>query len=325
MNKKEFVKDQFAFFSSHYWREAQKLSGSNNFTVALKDGLEVSIYKNRLFKDLFYYYIPRGPLMRGTESEQESTINQILGRLPKDKKVIFLRFEPIILDGLPHIKGTISCNKNSPLSSQCSPNQTSVINLLNTEESILAQMKPKGRYNIKVATKNKVTVQKTLSISDIDIFWNLLQELEDRGEYKGHTKDYYINLLQSLTKAKKGALFIGYYNNRPVCAIIVGYSNKSAIYLHGASSRVHKNVMAPYLVQWEAIKDAKKEGYSFYDFWGISPDGSAKDHPWKKITDFKLKFGGERVVFYGTFDIALSYKYYLLKGINFLRKIWKKY
>ena len=85
-------------------------------------------------------------------------------------------------------------------------------------------------------------------------------------------------------------------------------------YNHGASSGEYRNVMAPHLVQWEAIKQAKKEGYKYYDFRGIAPTDDP-DHKWAGITRFKKSFSSHTTHYLGAYDFVFKswfYQLYLL-------------
>ena len=97
------------------------------------------------------------------------------------------------------------------------------------------------------------------------------------------------------------------------------YFKDTVIYAHGASSDEHKNLMAPHLLQWEAIKDAKNKGFKYYDFFGIARSGEKKDS-WTGITRFKMGFAPEDskfaryVQYIGAFDIIYSkFWYWLIK------------
>jgi len=83
------------------------------------------------------------------------------------------------------------------------------------------------------------------------------------------------------------------------------------IYYYGASDNHYRKVMAPYLLQWEAIKESKKRGCKYYDFLGIAPEG-AVNHPWAGVTQFKGKFGGEVVDYPKAKDLVLKPFWYFL-------------
>ena len=99
-------------------------------------------------------------------------------------------------------------------------------------------------------------------------------------------------MLESL--GNNARLYLARLNGQILAATIVTFFKDTATYYYGASSNSHRNLMAPYLLQWQAIKDAKKMSLKLYDFLGISPDNNKK-HPWYGVTAFKLKFGGEKI------------------------------
>jgi lipid II:glycine glycyltransferase (peptidoglycan interpeptide bridge formation enzyme) len=84
---------------------------------------------------------------------------------------------------------------------------------------------------------------------------------------------------------------MAYFEDKPIAGILNAYFNKTAIYYYGASSNEYRNLMAPYLLQWHAILDAKENNYHFYDFLGVADPSNPKD-PLQGVTYFKQKFGG---------------------------------
>ena len=171
------------------------------------------------------------------------------------------------------------------------PEASLILDLSSSEEDILAQMKPKGRYNIKVAQKNGVTVG---SSENLDAFYGLLAGTGNRDGFGIHPRGYYETMLESL--GDHAQLFLARHEGEVVAGGIFVYLGDWGIYYYGASDHAARSLMAPYLVQWEAIREAKKRDCRHYDFLGVAPR-DALDHPWTGVTEFKKKFGG-RVVNY---------------------------
>ena len=114
------------------------------------------------------------------------------------------------------------------------------------------------------------------------------------------------------------------HDSEYVAANIMCFFGDTANYLHGASSNKHRDVMAPHLLQWKAVCDAKKDGFKYYDFWGIAPNDDPK-HGWAGVTRFKKGFGGEQVNYPGTFDMVVSKKWYLIyKVFRFINRTLPK-
>ena len=123
---------------------------------------------------------------------------------------------------------------------------------------------------------------------------------------------------QMLDKLPKNAiLYMAIYESKPIAGIIVTHFKDTAIYYFGASGNEYRNVMAPYLLQWHAMKEAKKKNLKYYDLLGIAPE-NAKDHPWAGVTNFKKKFGGKHITY------APPQEYSFKPFIHLLYQLYRK-
>jgi lipid II:glycine glycyltransferase (peptidoglycan interpeptide bridge formation enzyme) len=103
-------------------------------------------------------------------------------------------------------------------------------------------------------------------------------------------------MLTTLGDYNAAKLYLAEHEGKIIAGIIVTFFGDTATYYYGASSYEHRQIMAPYLLQWHAILEAKKDGCLIYDFLGISGGGkSAWDKRLSGVTEFKQKFGGEAV------------------------------
>lgn len=224
---------------------------------------------------------------------------------------IFIRVEPSAITE-SEINGSKLrlVTKASLLSGQASPKATRVLGISESEEEILAQMKPKTRYNIRLAEKKGVVVKEADSA---DVFYSLLVKTAERDKgYAPHAKEYYQKMLAELGSKGLVKIFIAEHEGEPLAAIMVSFYGEVATYLHGGFNDTKRNLMAPYLCQWEAIKSAKQQGCAYYDFWGVAATDNPND-TWAGISRFKEGFGGEKIVFPGSYDIIVnSFWYHLL-------------
>jgi lipid II:glycine glycyltransferase (peptidoglycan interpeptide bridge formation enzyme) len=102
----------------------------------------------------------------------------------------------------------------------------------------------------------------------------------------------------------KGLLYFARFEGRIIAANAVLQFGPYAVYLHGASSNSDRNLMAPYLLQWQQIKDAKNAECRIYDFWGITV---GNENPrWEGITRFKKGFGGREIRYAGVYDLPVN-------------------
>lgn len=263
------------------------------------------VIKQKLPLGLCWLWIPYGPI------GFDERIFEDIERIAKEERAVFARFEPPV-----DWKWTDDVKKSWLFAysrKRYTPEHSLILNLNKSEDEILAQMKPKGRYNIHVAQKHGVVVENLNK--GIDQFYEILKKTGERDSFGVHPKSFYENLLK--TFGEQAALFLAYHKEKVIGGIIVIYYKDTATYYYGASDYAHRNLMTPYLLQWEAILDAKRRGMKFYDFLGIAPSDD-KNHPLVGVTDFKKKFGGREIIYPRAFDIIYKKAQYkiwrLLKG-----------
>lgn len=102
------------------------------------------------------------------------------------------------------------------------------------------------------------------------------------------------------------------YENHLLAANIMIDFGDTRTYLHGASSNEHRHFMAPYLLHWELMRDAKERGVRFYDWWGVAPLDAPDNHPWFGISRFKRGFPGVEYASPGTYDLVFKPRPYHL-------------
>jgi len=189
------------------------------------------------------------------------------------------------------------------------PEWRQITDINKSEDKILAQMKPKGRYNIRVAQKNGVVVEKSQNIDD---FYNIFRETAERDGFEIRPRTYFVNLLEKLQHDSLAELLVCKYNGRVIAAGIFTFYGEIASYLYGASGNEARNVMAPYLMHWEAILEAKRRSCKLYDLLAVAPAGTKENHKYAGITRFKEQFGGRKVHLVGSWDLVAKPVWYWL-------------
>lgn len=296
------------FLQSWQWGEFQSKVAGETLRLGIKKDGEIiaaaSFTKKKLPIGKSYYYCPRGPVINNSDFRfriLELLFNEIK-KIAEDEKAIFLRFDPVF-----RIK-----DLNLPLQKtiDVQPSKTILMDLKEGEEELLKKMHQKTRYNIRLAEKKRVKIFEG-DIKYFDSFWRLLNETTERDDFRPHGQDYYIEMLNSDPNFIK--LFVAEYEGKIIASNIVSFFGDTATYMHGASSNEFRNVMAPYLIQWHVIKEAKKRGCRYYDFYGID------EKKWPGVTRFKSGFGGDNRHFPGTFDYVLDRGWYNIYGM--VRKV----
>lgn len=247
-------------------------------------------------------YIPFGPCFKSTlflkdKKKILTLFFKEIEKIGKKENSVFLNIEPTNV--LPKMDKLIKSEK------RVQPKETLILSLKNSTEEIFKNFHPKTRYNIRLAQKRGVEIKKYESkekkIECLNYFCKLLYKTSKRGGFKSFSKSHYKYLL-SLDNT---ILYIAKYKDKIIAANILIYFGKRANYIHGVSDYKYRKFMAPHLLHWKQISDAKNMGFLEYDFWGID------EEKWPGITRFKRGFGGE------------EFKY--PKGRDFiLKKFWYK-
>ena len=262
----------------------------------------------------YYLYAPYGPVGAGNLESGMENIGLLTKQFPD---AVFIRIEPKLLPTNHYPLLTKSPN--------IQPAKTLLINLSKSEEQLLSEMHHKTRYNIKVAQKHGVEIKDEFDISIghglfFDEALKLVIETSERQKFNTFPASYYKKMVDQFTLKNGGDLKLHIYKaifqNQLLSAAIIIDFGKTRTFLFGGSSDFHKNVMAPYLMHWQAMLDAKKQGMEYYDFWGI--ETASGETP--GFVRFKLGFGGLEKAYAGAYDIIqnkIFYKIYgLLRAVN---------
>ncbi|MEK9159686.1 MAG: peptidoglycan bridge formation glycyltransferase FemA/FemB family protein [Patescibacteria group bacterium] len=233
-----------------------------------------------------WLWCPRGPLL--AEGRGWNELLAAVTVLAKKSGDVFLRIEP----GVPVEEAFVVEGKATE--NRYFPEHTLVLDLTLSEEDLLAQMTQKGRYNIKQAEKQGVTVSE-VGAEGAEDFYKLLADTAERDAFSVHKAHFYEDFLESLA----GKLYLAQQDGEVVAGMLVTNFGETATYYFGASSSAHRDSKAPYLLQWTAIRDARRAGLKMYDFLGVAPEGDER-HAWSGVTQFKTRFGGKRVSYHSS-------------------------
>lgn len=178
--------------------------------------------------------------------------------------------------------------------------------------SILGNMRPKTRYNINLS-KRKGVIVRMADRKSIGIWYKLYQETAKRNKIYLSDIRYFEALLEARadkTDSPAEVMFlIAEADDTPLAAMFLIISGNRGSYLYGASSNLHRNYMATYALQWEAIKIAKAKGCTEYDMFGIAPNPDPS-HPLYGLYKFKTGFGGNIHHHLGCWDYPLEEEKY---------------
>lgn len=242
-------------------------------------------------------YFPKGPIPTAAMLAELAT-------LARQKNAIFIQIEPNVLNSLKF--KVLSLKYLHPSHHPLFPTYTFVVDLTKSEEDLLRDMHPKTRYNLKIAQKHGVVIKEDYSREAFATYLQLSRETTQRQRFYAHNETYHQRMWEILHPAGLAKLFTATYQGEVLAAWII-FSWKDTIYYpYGASSREHRDVMAPTLLLWEIARWGKRHGYQSFDLWGaLGPNPDLRD-PWFGFHRFKQGFGPQLVEFIGSYDLVLN-------------------
>ncbi|MCR4322777.1 MAG: peptidoglycan bridge formation glycyltransferase FemA/FemB family protein [Candidatus Azambacteria bacterium] len=312
------------FLQSYEWIGFQEKAGNTAARIIIKkDGVTVlcaNAIRHALPFKKAYWYIPYGPVISKEAQDAKEIANFFIERFARvvGKDTIFLKIEP------QEMKAQELFAQRGKQSPAAQPQETVIIDCALSEEKMLSAMKPKTRYNIKVAQRHGVKIVSPDDQTKIDpeIFLSLLSTTAARHRFRTHAEQYYREMLicflptevSVANHACTARLFFAQHNTEVIASALVMFFGTRATYLHGASNDTQKNIMAPYALHWEIMNLAKKAGYREYDMWGVATERSSDEtkRKWSGFSRFKLGFGGVVVERPGAFDFPLRPLWYII-------------
>ena len=285
-------------------------------------------------------YSPKGPLLDWTNESLRTRVLDGLQSFAKKQGAIFLKVDPDVAlgTGVPGGEDDVLDNGGQAVmselkrkgweysSDQIQFKNTVLIDLHPTEEELLARMKQKTRYNIRLAEKKGVSLR-VGTLDDLAMLYKMYAETSVRDGFVIRDEGYYKTVWQTFMGLNVGKLessqvetfqpsnlptcepIIAEVDGEPVAAIFVFYFAGRAYYVYGMSRSTHREKMPTYLLQWEAMKRAKAKGCTVYDLWGAPEVFDESDSLWG-VYRFKEGLGGKVLRTLGAWDFAPSPLWY---------------
>lgn len=313
-NKTEWDNLLVRFVASflHSWEWGEVLVGSGQKVERIlieNDGaslLALLVFKSMPFRKQFVF-VPTGPLVTEGSIGNEKNWQELI-RYIKEKRVMFLKIEPNSVEKLPRFVKDMT-----KVVRDVNPMATMVLDLSKSTDLILQSFHQKTRYNINLAERKDLKIKWEKNFS---VFWELMKKTGSRDGFALHPEKNYAAAFNG-PATRQVTIYSG---NTPVAAGCFWIFKDTCYYLYGASDHEFRQLMAPYLVQWEAIKMAKNENCKYYDFFGVAPkieNGKEEysydpKHRYAGVTRFKFGFNGNIIETPGTFDLPLNRFWYCL-------------
>ncbi|MGB9723618.1 MAG: lipid II:glycine glycyltransferase FemX [Chloroflexia bacterium] len=297
------------------WGALKSAFGWEAVRLAVLEGGEMRAAAQVLFRRFPGFslaYVPRGPVVDWEDTETLEVLLEGLERAGRARGALVLKIEPNRPEeaGFSERLRRLGFLPGRPVQ----PRSTWVVDLEGTEEEWLSRMKPKTRYNIRLAGRRGVRVRPACGPEEVDLFYDLLQETARRDAFGIHTRPYYQAVYHRLCESGLGVLLFAEREGEVLAALLAASWGREAIYLYGASRSRGQEHMPSYLLQWEAMRWARSRGCTRYDLWGI-PDsvlegGDEREERREKnvregmwgVYRFKQGFGGRPLRTVGAYD-----------------------
>jgi lipid II:glycine glycyltransferase (peptidoglycan interpeptide bridge formation enzyme) len=287
------------------WGEIKAQSGWQATRLGLCNGGALRAGAQVLLRPLPYgfgrlAYVPKGPVVDYRDPAQVRAVARGLARYADEQRAISLKLEPEVLG--PSSVGEelekLGLRPATPVQMRSSI----WVDLTASEEEILGRMKQKTRYNIRLAGRRGVTVSEG-SLEELAEWYEMYRATARRDGFSIHEASYYQAVLCALQPRGMATLLLARHEGDLLAGIVVFCFGHLAQYMYGASSACKRNLMAPYLVQWEGMRWARGRGAATYDLWGI-PDQLEEGEELWGVYRHKRGYGGEVVRYIGAYDLV---------------------
>jgi len=316
-----------SFFHAWSWGEVEKALGKkvnrlgfyeNGELVAIAQLVEVNAKRGK------FLHIRNGPVMDWEDKELVSKLVKELKKIGKDRKVDFIRISPQVKYSQSTEKYFRRLGFVKNQMHDVDAEITWVLDLTQSLEEILANMRKNTRYSIRKAEKDGVRIIKSKNIEDLPKFFEVYEDTVKRQKWHAYNYDYLKKEFEEFSKEGQIKIYLAEYQGKIIAAALFIYYNKEVVYHHSGSLTEYRNIPASYLIQWESIKDSKESGYRKYNFFGISREDNPK-HPWYGLSFFKKGFGGSEQRWTHAQDLPLRPKYIITYIYELFERVSRGY
>lgn len=314
-----------SFLQSWDWGELNERDGSKIFRLGFfKDGKLVGIcllVEERARRGP-HLLVPAGPVIDWSDARVIKLFLMSIRDLASKEACWFVRVRPEIFNTPQNIKlfsklGFVS----APM--HLYAENTWVLDISTPEEEILAGMRKTTRYLVRKGEKAGLKLEMSVNPDNAKVLYRLQSETIERHGFVGFPEKLFKNEIEIFGNDGQAQVFLCRYGKKILAAAIIVYYADTAYYHYSGSTSGDAKLPFSYFLQWQIIKEAKKRGIKYYNFWGIAPNDNP-NHRFAGVTLFKTGFGGERVDWLHAHDLPISRKYWLTYVFETARRIFRR-
>ena len=319
--------NQRNFLQSWNWGETHHLCAQKIYRYGFYDSDNclkgIALLIKQKAKRGSYLECPGGPIINWENSSYIKSFVDLLKTIGKAEKCSFARIRPQIL------KNQKNQHKLSRRGFIFAPmhlhaQDTWVLDITKEEETLLKQMRKTTRYLIKKAIREKVKIAQSDSEEDIKTLFALQKETARRHGFIPFPLSFFLAHFRSFSKDNQIKIFKAIWKKKTLSVAMIVFYGDRAVYHYSASKSAYSKIPASYLIQWEAIKEARKRDCRIYDFWGIAPENAGSKHRFAGVTLFKKGFGGYPISYLPAHDLPLKSTYWPIYIFESVRRIYRR-
>lgn len=314
------------FLQSWYWGEFHTNLGNKIQRTGFYNGDELvgvvlSIVESA--KRGRYLIVPGGPVINWNNNKLVYDVFTEIKNIAKKNKCVFVRIRPQLIENVFSIN--IFKNSNARFSPMhLTADLTSQLDITKSEDEILVNMRKGTRYEIRKAEKLGIQITSSKDEKLIKQFYDLQVGTAKRQHFVPFSFKFFCEQFKVFFNPDNALIYTAKYEGKILAQAFIIFYGQEAVYHYGVSTEDGRKYPGAYLLQWEAIKEAKRRGIKKYNFWGVAPLDD-KNHRFAGVSLFKRGFGGEDVQYLHAQDIIINYPKYLVNfAIENIRKRVRK-
>lgn len=318
-----FKQKKHSFLHSWAWGELNEHMGDTVWRFAAYNTdklLAVMLVIKVHAKRGNFLFVPQGPIIAEQTYEVLKQFTEHLKMLGKAEKVNFIRISPL-LKNTQENKNIFNALGFRPAPIYMHAETTWSLDLNKSAGELLAGMRKTTRNLIGRATREDVRITAGTSEEDFKNFLRIYKTTANKQGFNPFSEKYLKTELDVFNGEAK--IYSAVWQKQVLSSALIVFYGHSAYYHHGANAQEHTKIPAAYLLQWQAIQDAKQAGKQHYNFWGVISNEEKKRHPWSGLTFFKKGFGGYETEFMHAQDLMLKKQYWINYSIDTYRK-WRR-
>ena len=262
-------------------------------------------------------YIPKGPVVDWADDETVDITLRRIEACARAHGCVFVKIDPnVAVDSVAglRLQHTLFRRGWTLSPEQIQIKNTAITDLTGDEETRLAEMKGKSRYNLRLAQRRGIQVREGTA-ADLAAFYALYEETSRRDDFAIRSFDYYAAVWQSYLAAETdaanpagGVLLLAEHpeESAPVAGLFLMRYGARAWYFYGASSERRRRDMPNYLLQWEAMQWSRRAGCTVYDWWGAPDQLEDEDDRMQGVWRFKQSMGATFCAHVGAWDFVIA-------------------